>query len=245
MSFVVTVYIPQGIVMAADSRQVINVEQKPKEGAQPLSLQTISSDYTNKVFILDNNVGVSVLGEALLGGISMESHLKRLTEERLSKNDDPEITAVKIMNFFKEKFPQADTSFHVCGFKKEGKISVPYVYALRIVSEEIKRLNFHQQSQKIIYGCAWGGESDVITTILKPHTIFGPDNQPRQAPHIPIIYESMNLQDAIDFAIYSVRTTIDTIRFQLRPKTVGGAIDVLLITPEEAKWIQRKQLHGQ
>jgi len=33
-------------------------------------------------------------------------------------------------------------------------------------------------------------------------------------------------------------------RFQARPKNVGGPIDVLLLTPEEARWIQRKELSG-
>ena len=55
----------------------------------------------------------------------------------------------------------------------------------------------------------------------------------------------MNVQDAIDFAIYAVRTTIDTMRFEARPKNVGGPIDVLLITAQGSRWIQRKELHGQ
>ena len=54
----------------------------------------------------------------------------------------------------------------------------------------------------------------------------------------------MTLQDAIDFSIYAIRTTIDTMRFQARPKNVGGAIDVLLLAAEEARWIQRKELHS-
>jgi hypothetical protein len=33
-------------------------------------------------------------------------------------------------------------------------------------------------------------------------------------------------------------------RFQARPKNVGGPIDVLLLTPEKAIWIQRKELSG-
>jgi len=60
----------------------------------------------------------------------------------------------------------------------------------------------------------------------------------------PIIWDAMAVQDAIDFAVYAIRTTIDTMRFQARPKNVGGSIDVLLLTPEEARWIQRKELSG-
>jgi len=60
----------------------------------------------------------------------------------------------------------------------------------------------------------------------------------------PIMWDAMALQDAIDFSIYAIRTTIDTMRFQARPKNVGGPIDVLVITPDGSKWIQRKELKG-
>ena len=52
----------------------------------------------------------------------------------------------------------------------------------------------------------------------------------------------MPLQDAIDFAVYAIQTTTDTMRFQARPKTVGGPIDVLLITVDGAKFIRRKEI---
>jgi hypothetical protein len=52
------------------------------------------------------------------------------------------------------------------------------------------------------------------------------------------------VQDAIDYALYAVRVTIDTIRFQARPKTVGGPVDILVIRPTGAQWIQRKELHA-
>ena len=62
----------------------------------------------------------------------------------------------------------------------------------------------------------------------------------------PIIWDAMALQDAIDFAIYAIRTTIDTMRFQARPKNVGGPIDVLLLTADsEPTWIQKKGYQGE
>jgi hypothetical protein len=63
-------------------------------------------------------------------------------------------------------------------------------------------------------------------------------------PKPPIIWDAMALQDAVDFSTFAIRTTIDTIRFQARPKSVGGAIDVLVIRPEGAKWVQKKELQS-
>ena len=73
---------------------------------------------------------------------------------------------------------------------------------------------------------------------------MGANNQPIPVPRPPIFWDAMALQDAIDFSIYAVRTTIDTMRFQARQKNVGGPIDVLLITPDVAEWIQRKTMRG-
>ena len=53
----------------------------------------------------------------------------------------------------------------------------------------------------------------------------------------------MTLQDAVDFGVYAVKTTIDTMRFQQKEKTVGGPIDVLVIQPHQAPiFIQKKEL---
>ncbi|PYL08483.1 MAG: hypothetical protein DME34_04505 [Verrucomicrobia bacterium] len=64
-------------------------------------------------------------------------------------------------------------------------------------------------------------------------------------PHFNIPFQFFTLQDAIDFAVFAVRSTIDAIRFQPRAKTVGGPIDVLIIKPTGAAWIQRKELSAQ
>jgi len=65
-------------------------------------------------------------------------------------------------------------------------------------------------------------------------------------PKPPILWHAMTIQDAIDFAIYAVRTTIDTMRFQARSKNVGGPVDVLLISSDEPpRWIQRKEFRGE
>lgn len=43
--------------------------------------------------------------------------------------------------------------------------------------------------------------------------------------------------------MHAVNVTIDTMRFHPRPKTVGGPVDVLIIKPYMADWVQQKTLH--
>jgi len=245
MSFVITVYVPEAIVMAADSRQAITITGQTAEGKKLSPVETIASDFTYKTFLLKKQrVGISAYGNTLLGKVQMESHVKRLEEEKLTNGDWVDKVVDKLMSYFRGKFPNADTAFHVAGFKKEKGASIPYVYTCHIGRDERNRVNFDSSANQVKYGCSWGGQSDVISTILKPYQILGPENKPIPAPRFPIIYDSMNVQDAIDFAIYAVRTTIDTVKFQARVKNVGGSIDVLLLTLEEEKWIQRKELHA-
>ena len=50
------------------------------------------------------------------------------------------------------------------------------------------------------------------------------------------------IQDAIDFAVFAIQTTIDCVKFFPRAKTVGGPIDVLVINRERAFWVNREEL---
>lgn len=60
-----------------------------------------------------------------------------------------------------------------------------------------------------------------------------------QLPNYDVPWGFFTLQDAIDFAIFAVKSTIDAIRFQLRAKTVGDPIDVLVVKPDDSHWVQK------
>lgn len=252
MSLVIVTYVPEGIVMASDSRQSITIEGKTPDGKEFPKIDTINSDNVYKTFLLSRKdkrdkpifeVGVQSFGQDLLGGISTASHIKRFSEERLTDEDDVTTIPKKLVEFFRELFPNANTGFHVAGYKKEDKVSIPYVYYCHVAKNIIERKNLKPDG-KVAYGATWSGQIDVLAGIIQPSLMPGPEGKavPLQKP--PIIWDAMALQDAIDFSIYAIRTTIDTIRFQARPKNVGGPIDVLVITPDGARWIQRKELKG-
>jgi hypothetical protein len=142
-----------------------------------------------------------------------------------------------LIKFFAKDFPKADTAFHVAGYNMVGRKSFPHVFFCHVGKNEVERKNVAPSTDNIVFGATWGGQADIISSLLVPTT-----NQPRP----PVIWDAMTVQDAIDFAIYAVRTTIDTMRFQARPKNVGGPVDVLLISPDEPpRWIQRKQFKGE
>jgi len=245
MSLVIATFVPEGIVMASDSRQSVTVEGKKPSG-EDFKIDTVNSDDVVKTFLLGKQqVGISNFGQDLLDGVPMASYIKKFIEEELVTADDVTTIGKKLIKYFRSAFSQADAGFHVAGYTKEGKISVPYVYYCHVNKNVIERRNVKPDGS-LQYGAAWSGQIDILTSIINPVVIKdekGKDNVIR-AP-APIIWDAMTIQDAIDFSIYAIRTTIDTMRFQARQKNVGGAIDVLLLTPDlEPRWIQRKEYHG-
>lgn len=252
MSLLITTYVPEGIVMASDSRQSITIEGKTHDGKPLPKVDTINSDNVYKTYLLSRKdksdkpifeVGVQSFGQDLLGDISTVSHIKRFSEEVLVEGDNVTTIPKKLVEYFKKNFPSADTGFHVAGYIKEDKVSIPHLYYCHVGRNLFERKNIKPDGG-LDYGATWSGQIDVLAGILQPSLLQGPEGKTVTIPKPPIIWGAMALQDAIDFSIYAIRTTIDTIRFQARPKNVGGPIDVLVITPDGAKWIQRKEFRG-
>lgn len=254
MSLVVTTYVPEGIVMASDSRQSITIEGKTPDGKPLPRVDTVNSDNVYKTYLLSKKdrdgkpifeVGVGSFGQDLLGGISTASHIKKFVQKELTDEDDVTTIPEKLVGFFKKSFPDADTGFHVMGYKREGKVSVPCVYYCHVGKNIFDQRKNIKSDGKLTYGATWSGQIDVLSGILGPTLMPGHKGKAIAMRKPPIIWDALTLQDAIDFSIFAIRTTIDTIRFQARPKNVGGPIDVLVITPDGARWIQRKELKGE
>ncbi len=241
MSLVIATYVPEGIVMASDSRQSVTIGGTNPEG-KSFNVETTNSDNVTKTFFLEKQgIGISSFGQDLLGGVPMASHIRRFSEELLKEQDDVESVARKLKNFIKKEFGEVDTGFHVCGYKKEGKVSVPYVLYTHIKQDKHERRNLKPDGSSA-FGCTWSGQADILTNLMNPVIVNANGQQKVLRGVAPIIWDAMALQDAIDFSIYAIRTTIDTMRFQARPKNVGGNIDVLVLTTDESKWIVKKEL---
>lgn len=249
MSLIITTYVPEGIVTASDSRQSIRIEGKTPDGKELPPIETTSSDSAYKTFLLERfdkkdkpifQAGVSVFGDANLGGVPTAHHIKKFSEEQLSDEDDVTTIPKKLVGYFHKQFPKANTGFHVIGYRKDEKgVSEAYIYSCQVDKNDFQRLNY---KDKILYGASWSGQSDILSGILMPFTVKNPDGKPITIQKPPVIWDAMSLQDAIDFCVYGIRTTIDTIRFQARPKNVGGPIDILVMSPDGARWISKKEL---
>lgn len=244
MSLIITINVPEAIVMASDSRQSITIEGRTPDGKN-FKVETVNSDSVTKTFLLENQqVGISNFGQDLLNGVPMSSYVKKFIEEEIVSADDITTIPAKLINYFRRSFSQADAGFHVAGYSKSAKVSVPHFYHCHIAKNIVERRNVKPDGS-VAYGATWSGQIDIITSIVNPIIIKDEKGQDKilRSP-APIVWDAMSVQDAIDFAVYAMRTTIDTMRFQARPKNVGGPIDVLLLLPDvKPKWIQEKDYH--
>ena len=238
MSFAITVYVREGIVMAADSRLSLNSTQNINGNVQNL-ISVGQSDSNQKLFVTEDRIGIFTVGAADINGVPIAGFVDQFIRQNANgKLKSPDVVADGLITFFGQQATVPDSQFHVAGYDPtSGTQQVFHVYVSRKTKNQV-----NPQNQ---FGVAWAGEADVLSRIINPSAEIDPsaNNAIKSIyPNIPIPYNFFTLQDAIDFSVFAVRTTIETIRFQPRPKSVGGPIDVLVIRPNEAKWIQRKEL---
>jgi hypothetical protein len=234
MSLVVTVYVPSGIVMAADSRMTVLRSEDHGEGEQKTRVQQqlVLSDSAYKVVELKTvGVGASMYDAGVIDNQPVDSQVHRFEEEALAAGDDVQAVADKFMQYFQTKHPNVNIGFHVAGYRLEGKASVPYVLVGHTTRETtIRRVNATDDGT-VQYGVVRAGDVLVANRLI-------------DANYLPL-FAAMPIQDAIDYAVHLIRTTIDTLRFEPRYPSVGGPIDVLVLTPGGMQWVQRKELHGE
>lgn len=238
MSLIVSLYVPEGLVMAGDSRLTLSWTHKTPTGDQLHSVP--ASDSNTKVFNIKNKFGIATFGAADIKGVPIAGFIYQFVEEMLNDQTTIDVVPQLLLDYFGERFDYPATHFHAMGYMMENGISVPHVYIINIASKQIQRVN--KMPQGIIYGAGWGGETEVLTRLLNAVKVYNGQDW-IEMPNVPIPWNFMAIQDAVDFAQYAVRTTIETIRFQQKEKTVGGPIDILVIRPGQSpQWIQKKEV---
>ena len=238
MSLIITVYVPEGIVLAGDSRLTLNWTDKTQTGEHHNSITT--SDSYTKIFLLADRFGLGVFGEVFVNEINICGLINQFVQENINENTTIDEIPERLIYFFGEKFNYPVTHFYLVGYKMEDGISVPHIYSIALAEKSYRRSN--SENEHTINGANWGGEIEVLSRILLTVKMQRGDEWTELADNA-IPWNFMTLQDAVDFGVYAVRTTIDTMRFQQKEKTVGGPIDILVIQPhQEPVFIQKKEL---
>lgn len=186
MSFVITLYVREGIVMASDSRLTLNAQQQTG-GTQTIHLAVGQSDANYKTFLTPTGVGISTYGAADIGGVPIAGYIESFINDVVVPGSlGVEQVAQEILNYFRGLQPIPDTQFHVAGYKRTNHTSVQEVWQVSVAQGQRNQLNppGHQ-------GASWGGESDILTRLIQPVGLLDQQGALTAAlPHQPIPWEA-------------------------------------------------------
>lgn len=238
---------------------------------QSINITNITGHYfdsANKTFLCPNNCGVSTCGISHINDLSIESHFKRCVATKITKSTSLDDTVTTIADYFKSLVSQEHILiFYIAGYSTNNDgVSVQKIVKIQISNNkaDISPLN----NTTNVVGAGWAGEAGIFTKLYQEQYYCV---QPIEAsnisitqgaqisnisqayildkectfvsPRLDILFPKMSIQEAADFARFVIKTTIDTMKFTNGAKTVGGEIDILVITPDETRWLNKKEIH--
>ncbi|OPX22814.1 MAG: hypothetical protein B1H03_03430 [Planctomycetales bacterium 4484_113] len=267
MSICVSVRVAEGLVLAADSANVLLGLLSPQQ-KEPSIIQTF--EYANKVCQIGNlPIGVMTWGNAAIKDRTIQSLIMELEYEyadMLRERDYSVKTITQtLLEFTRERYDKAyperpgqeqrpTIGVLVGGYSYRQFYSELYTFTLPN-GEELDVVRPDKPDGTPSFGVNWFGSGEALTRLIKgfdPKVLddlvqrgIDRDAIERWAKEavgeLPLIFDGMPLQDAIDFANFAVQLTIGVCRFRAGPAVCGGQVDIAVITPDNLHWAQRKQ----
>src|SRR5260221_6831203 len=116
MSLIISVYVREGIVMAADSRLTLTIP-RTLPGGQANTLSLATSDSAKKLFLAPNNVGIATCGAADIGGVPIAGFVESFIVEKLKGQGlAAEQVANELKSYLSALGVRPGTVFHVAGY---------------------------------------------------------------------------------------------------------------------------------
>ena len=215
---ILTVCSPGGIVMASDRFRMST--RFPYHG--PLSGR-------ENLFLCPNGAGISVHGEGIDREEKPESvfwqldaEIRRVIHTQIREDSTTEDVTRRILDCFADSV-SADTVFHVGGY---GSASAePFLFEVRPAENHIARLCVNPLTGRPRAGYFFRGGNRIAPLL------YAPDD---------VACERFTLQDSVDFARFRLEAEWQIRRFQTAAPPVPVIVDILAITPELSRWIQKQ-----
>ena len=252
MTICVSVKTRDGIVLGTDSMTTVML---PSTDDQPIIAKTFSN--ARKLMQFRNfPVGVFTYGLGNLGPRTVNSHIlgfshtfKQVTGWTVQQiaNGLLEYMMREYDEIYEHIEDKQLLGLHVAGYSydsalpEEWKIEIPHTTeAIPVMSSGVNwegiilpfgRL-YHGYDFRLIQALEKEGVgSDLFYKALK------------ESPLIPhILFDAMPLQDAINYVVYVLRTTIGFTSFEIGPPSCGGQLQVAVISEEGGfQWISRPE----
>ena len=236
MSFIISVYTNEGIIMASDSRTTYTSTVNNTDGTVEKLVGVQTTDTTYKTFLCQDRIGISTCGAADINGVPITGYIEDFMAKKTNAESTVETVAQGLLEYFSSFSPLPSAIFVVAGYTQpELKQQIFRVF---VDGNKVDPVDCS------LPGAIWNGETDVFSKVVNQVAVKMEDGSYADLPSFGTAFNYFTLQDAINYAEYAVDVTIKTMFFQIRNKTVGGPIDILAIKPTGGFWIQRKELHA-
>lgn len=266
MSLCVAVVVPEGIVVAGDSRTTQTIA----------GINRVASDNAVKVFDLAKGIVAATAGWAFLqpSGDNMQKNISSVVEEfkaTIPEGSTVQRIATLLWEYFNNVYQQ-----HIAQLPKSalapGMVALNFIVAGydsgasdgALYTVDIPSTVAPSQPARSTKGASgpwWIGQVDVLARILKGYdaaayqfpflktALEDPANKALIAGlEYSIFCSTMTIQDAIDFAVEMIRVTIAVQKFTAGTLSklgsvagVGGPIDIVVVRPrQENLWSHGK-----
>jgi len=254
MTIAVGVACPEGLVLAADSRASMFGEGYAR----------VATDFSHKVFDIGGRFGAVTFGWRFLETNTVAGVMEEFAAQTKLRDDVTDV-AEKLRDYFRDRV-QRHIKAGVDEAPPEGGDVLGFIVG-GYDSKGIGHLKtVYLPSGDIIDGSStaadgagahWQGDIEAILRLMNGFDMIRtdvsawPEEQREALDRVAYLVPCyrMALQDAVDFACFVIRTTIDVQRFTdgtvAEPggfATCGGPIELLTITGRGLAWLRRTTL---
>jgi hypothetical protein len=238
LTIVMSISVQDGVVLASDSA----VEHRG---------QVYYSAEKTMQLIKGLPIGVLVAGDAAINNKAFIDVLKdfgaqsRNGHSSLDKaNFTVEAVVRRLQDYLRSMAPmqvaKLRSTLIIAGYSSHS--DTPEVWNLVFDSGE--GVTVSQIWSPIEYGICWEGAGECLHRLMSDDFTMDGTNEPSSPT---LVTPGMPIHDAVALTRFLMDATIGYVRFRadLQPKTVGGPIDMAVITRHEGfRWVQRKKLTG-
>jgi hypothetical protein len=261
----ISVRIPEAIILAADSMVSLEGAIKTPQGQKTGIVQTF--EFANKITqIKDYPIGAMSWGTAGISNRSIQSLIMEFEHNYPALKDNTAYTvkeiAKKLLDEMRKRYDatypsgtkQPRLGFYMGGYSSGQFFSDQYTFEFPKDKDWVE-VRPNNPNGIPSFGADWFGLTDALTRLIKGYDKKSLEELVRRGvdkaiiqkwiddniSELPLVFDGMPIQDAVDFANYAVQVTIGRYRFCLGPPLCGGDIDIAVITPNAFQWAQRKR----
>jgi hypothetical protein len=248
MTICASVKVRDGIILGTDSMTQI-------WGKNPAGNLAAIKSYGNaaKLFRLgQTNIGVMTYGIGNLGPRSVQGLMRDFSKENA---DSPSVksTGQQLYRFFSEEYhthvtgePLPGLGFFIAGYSPGEPFPDEWEFLLPR-DEKCRQVRPADQ-----FGASWRGVEIPFTRLYKGYDPRMLDELVKQGVkqevlkrtvqtfESPVVYDGMPVQDAVNFLVFILQTTVGLASFEVGVPSCGGPLQVATILPEQGfQWISQ------